>query len=229
MLKIIYHGSNNIIKTPLFELCRNNNDFGYGFYCTEELQSAKEWGVNLNTLGYANCYTIDCTDLSILDLNSSEYTILNWLTILLENRYFETSSELAILAKQYLLENFKVNYEKYDIISGYRADNSYFSYAQDFIKGTISLRQLNNAVHRDNHGLQFVLKSRTAFNKLKYIGFEKANKEDLYECKTTRDLHSRRAYLDAESNRISSEDLFIVQFLREEIKSDDPRIRQNIS
>lgn len=34
--------------------------------------------------------------------------------------------------KEYLLDNFKVNYKDFDVIVGYRADDSYFAFAQDF-------------------------------------------------------------------------------------------------
>ncbi|MDE7354067.1 MAG: DUF3990 domain-containing protein [Acetatifactor sp.] len=46
-------------------------------------------------------------------------------------------------------------YESCDMMIGYRADDSYFSFAQDFINGTISYRQLNNALHLGRIGQQF--------------------------------------------------------------------------
>ena len=42
---------------------------------------------------------------------------------------------------------------------GYRADDSYFSFASDFINGAISYRQLCNAMCLGKLGQQFVLKS----------------------------------------------------------------------
>ena len=53
-----------------------------------------------------------------------------------------------------------MDYQNQDAIIGYRADDSYFSFAQDFINGTISYRQLNNAMHLGKLGQQFVLKSQ---------------------------------------------------------------------
>ena len=77
-------------------------------------------------------------------------------------------SALALEAKEYLIESFSVDYNKYDAIIGYRAGDSYFSFAQDFINGTISYRQLNNAMHLGKLGLQFVLKSEKAFEKINF-------------------------------------------------------------
>ena len=77
---------------------------------------------------------------------SSEKILL--LTVLLQNREFDIPSGLALDAKEYLLANFSIDYESFDAIIGYRADDSYFSFAQDFINGTISYRQLNNAMYK---------------------------------------------------------------------------------
>ena len=112
--------------------------------------------------------------MKLLNLNAEQFCILHWLTILLQNREFDTPSGLVYEAKAYLLENFKVDYSAYDAIIGYRADDSYFSFAQDFINGTISYRQLNNAMHLGKLGQQFVLKSRKAFSLIKFTGYELA-------------------------------------------------------
>ena len=132
MKRKIYHGSSEIIKKPEFGYGKPYNDYGLGFYCTEQIDMAREWGVSKEKDGIANCYEIDCSGLEILNLNDEKYCILHWLSILLENREFEVSSALAAEAKEYILKNFKIEYEEYAAIVGYRADDSYFSFAADF-------------------------------------------------------------------------------------------------
>ena len=44
------------------------------------------------------------------------------------------------------MDNFLPDYKSYDIIKGYRADDSYFSYARDFISNTLSLEDLKQAM-----------------------------------------------------------------------------------
>ena len=163
--------------------------------------------------------------LRILDLNAPEYCILHWLTVLLQNREFDIPSGLALEAKEYLLENFAVPYEEYDIIIGYRADDSYFSFAQDFINGTISYRQLNNAMHLGKLGQQFVLKSRTAFDRIRFVGSETAESSEWYAKKMFRDKTARREYFSVERNKRQRGDLYIIQIMDEEMKADDPRLR----
>lgn len=225
MIQKLFHGSSKIIETPLFGYGKPYNDYGLGFYCTNSLEMAKEWGVGKEQDGYANCYEIDCEDLRILDLNAPEYCILHWLTILLQNREFDVPSGLALEAKEYLLANFAIDYEHYDIIIGYRADDSYFSFAQDFINGTISYRQLNNAMHLGKLGQQFVLKSKAAFDRIRFIGSEIADSSEWYAKKMLRDQTARREYFNVERNKRQRGDLYITQIMDEEMKQNDPRLR----
>lgn len=225
MLKTIFHGSSAIIEKPLFGFGKPYNDYGKGFYCTECIEMAKEWGVSKHNDGFANIYEIEMDDLKVFNLNSGEYSILHWLTILLENRVFSTDSALAKEAKEYLLENFKLPYKDYDIITGYRADDSYFSFAQDFINGAISVRQLGNAMKLGKLGTQFVIRSEKAFDALVFKGYEVANWSEWFSKRENRDRSARRQYFDVERNRRKRGDLYIVQMLDEEIKGDDPRIR----
>ncbi len=224
-MKIIYHGSKDIIKRPVYGKGKTYNDYGLGFYCTENLELAKEWGVDIDRNGYANIYQIDDSKLTVLNLNSYNYCILHWLAILLENREFDIPSPLASEAKEYILNNFSVDYKKYDVIIGYRADDSYFSFAQDFLNGTISYRQLNNAMHLGNLGQQFVLKSKKAFDEIKYIGNEIALCNEWYSKKENRDKSARRDYFDTEKNKRQRGDIYITQIIDEEMKSDDLRLR----
>lgn len=224
-MKTIYHGSKDIIKKPVFGKGKIYNDYGLGFYCTENLELAKEWGVEINRNGYANIYQIDDSKLSVLDLNSNDYCILHWLAILLENREFDIPSPLAAEAKEYILHNFSIDYRNYDVIIGYRADDSYFSFAQDFLNGTISYRQLNNAMHLGNLGQQFVLKSKKAFNEIKYLGNEIALSNEWYAKKENRDKAARRDYFDTEKNKRQRGDIYITQIMDEELKTDGLRLR----
>lgn len=224
MVKKLYHGSCDIIETPKYGYGKRYNDYGLGFYCTDSLEMAKEWGVSSDKNGYANCYELKCEGLKLLDLNGSEYCILHWLAVLLENREFDVPSGLALEAKEYILENFAVNYQDYDIIIGYRADDSYFSFAQDFINGTISYRQLNNAMRLGKLGQQIVLKSKQAFEQIRFVGYEVAESSEWYARKMNRDKSARRQYFSVERNKRQRGDIYITNILDEEMKPDDPRL-----
>lgn len=224
MIKKLYHGSSMIIEKPKYGYGKIYNDYGLGFYCTDSLEMAKEWGVSDGKNGYANCYELECENMKILDLNDSNFCILHWLALLIENREFDVPSGLALEAKEYILTNFSVPYNEYDAVIGYRADDSYFSFAQDFINGTISFRQLNNAMHLGKLGQQFVLKSKKAFDKIQFVGYEIAENNEWYAKKMLRDKTARREYFDAERFKRQRGDIYVTQIIDEEMKADDLRI-----
>ena len=75
-MMIIYHGSIDIIKRPIWGGGKRTNDYGRGFYCTESPELAKEWACAKGTDGFANIYQLDLSELTVLDLNSDNYTFL---------------------------------------------------------------------------------------------------------------------------------------------------------
>ena len=79
---IVFHGSDHIVEHPVLNGGKRSNDYGSGFYTTESLELAKEWACAKNTDGFANRYELKLEGLSILNLNSPDYNILNWLACL---------------------------------------------------------------------------------------------------------------------------------------------------
>lgn len=221
----LFHGSDHIIEKPVYDGGKPYNDYGKGFYCTESLDMAKEWAVSKDRNGYASKYFFDSEGLAILNLNSTDYTILHWLAILLENRKFAINAPLALQARDYILTNFLIDYQNYDCIIGYRADDSYFSFAQDFISGAISYRQLSNAMYLGELGQQFVLKSQEAFNRIVFDDYYIAKESVWYARRVKRDKTARTQYLDKERYALIPGDIFITQILTEEMKANDPRLR----
>ena len=112
-MRKLYHGSEKIIEESIYGQGEKYNDYGLGFYCTDSIDMAKEWGVKKDTDGYANCYKLDCNGLNILNLNDGQYCILHWLAILLQNREFDIPSGLALEAKEYILDKFSGESIKY--------------------------------------------------------------------------------------------------------------------
>ena len=223
----IYHGSEQIVEVPTFGLGRKNNDFGLGFYCTESEELAKEWAVSSIRSGFSNRYTLDTEYLNILNLNSPDYTILNWIAVLVEHRLFTIKTPVARRAKRYLIDNFSVNVNAFDLITGYRADDSYFDYAESFLNNGISVEQLARAMRLGKLGEQIVIKSKFAFSKLQYEGFDVAEKEKYYVLRKARDDEANQTYLEMLEEE--SDGLYIQDIMRGGIKNDDPRIPRNLS
>ena len=219
----LYHGSQNIIEKPKYGFGKLYNDYGLGFYCTESLELAKEWACPDNDFdGYANQYTLSIDGLKILDLSNEPYTILNWMAILLKFRNFPITSPIAKEAKEYLLDNFYVDVDKYDLVIGYRADDSYFSFARDFISNTISVKQLSKAMELGQLGKQVVLKSKKAFEDIVYIDAELADKTEYYTKRLTRDNNARKEYKEGNIRTTDiKDDIFILDIIRRGLRHGD--------
>lgn len=223
----LFHGSEKIVETPVFGEGKKNNDFGLGFYCTESEALAKEWAVSSLRDGFSNRYTLDTEYLNILNLNSSEYTILNWIAVLVEHRLFSIKTPVAHRAKRYLIDNFGINTNAYDLVTGYRADDSYFDYAESFLNNGISVEQLARAMRLGKLGEQVVLKSKFAFSRIQFEGFDVAEKEEFYVLRKARDDEANQHYLKMLEEE--SDGLYIQDIIRGGITNDDPRIPRNIS
>ena len=222
----IFHGSERVIEAPEFGAGRRNNDFGQGFYCTESEEMAMEWAVSSLRDGFANRYVLDAEYLNVLNLNSPDYTILNWMAVLVRHRPFSLGTPVARRAKRFLIDNFYINVNAYDLVVGYRADDSYFDFAESFLNNGISVEQLALAMRLGQLGEQIVLKSRHAFSSLTYEGFSTADKEKYYV---------RRKYRNDEANQrfhelLASEDdgLYIIDIMRGGVHNDDPRIPRSL-
>ena len=224
MSKILYHGSENIIEKPEFGKGARNNDYGKGFYCTENIELAKEWACAKQNNGYANIYEFDMSGLEVLNLNLPEYNILNWLAILADNRTYWQNGSIAEQAKKYITDNFLPDISEYDVIIGYRADDSYFSFVQDFVAGVISLQKLSEAMRLGKLGEQIVLKRKKAFEQINFIGYEDVDAGEYFNKKREREREARREYRRSKAAQANVNDLFIIDIMREEIKNGDARL-----
>ena len=228
-LKTLYHGSTVIVKNPQYGKGNDLNDYGLGFYCTENLELAKEWACGNKRGGFANIYTINATELSIYNLSEPQYGFLNWLAVLVNNRKFSITSVMAEEAKEYLTAFFLPDLSAVDAITGYRADDSYFTFAMDFLSNTISMRQLSRAMRLGNLGEQFVLKSPKAFDLIRFVRSEAVDGEIYYPKRKKRDTEAREQYLRRERRTArSGTDVFMLDIIREEMKQGDERIQSNL-
>jgi len=225
----LLHGSDHIIKQPQLKMGKENNDYGKGFYCTELPEMAKEWACKNNTDGFINEYVLDRENLKVLDLLDGNHTVLNWIALLLKYRVFTINNEIALDSKKYIIDNFSVDTNGFDVIIGYRADDSYFSYAQSFIHNALPVSSLTKALKLGELGKQIVLISEKAFENLKFVKAEGVDKRIYYPKFIARDNKAREDYRkDIKNGNSYMEDIFVMDIMRGNIKNDDPRIQRII-
>ena len=222
---ILYHGSEFVIEHPQFGLGKRTNDYGQGFYCTQDQSLAGEWSVTPLHDGFVNSYEIDLSGLKVLNLFQKPFTVLSWLAILLENRVFDLEGDIASAARDYLLANFKPDYSGADVIVGYRANDSYFSFARTFLSGALSYSNLSKAIRLGNLGLQIVLKSRRAFESLAFMSAKPATRDEFLVAKEKRDNEAREEFRKLKAQPFDASALYMLNILQERIVPNDPRVQ----
>lgn len=222
---VVYHGSADVVKEPVFGFGNPKNDYGMGFYCTGDLELAKEWACSHGKDGFANVYELETDGLRVIDLQSKDYHILNWLAILLKHRTFFLKGDMPALARKYILDTFLPEFGQYDIIRGYRADDSYFSFAADFVNNAISLSQLAKAMRLGKLGEQIVLKSRRSFDALAFKESIAADGNIYFPKRVSRDRAARKGFISLKNHLNPMEDYFVIDIIRGKWRNDDARLR----
>lgn len=106
-------------------------------------------------------------------------------------------------------------------------EDSYFSYAKDFLNNTISVSQLSQAMKLGELGEQVVLMIENAFNKIVFLDYEIADGSIYNSRRMEHENRARHAYLDNHGTdfEIAPTDLYILDIIREQVKNNNPRLR----
>lgn len=150
---------------------------------------------------------------------------MNWLAVLVENRTFDLTAGFASAAKEYVMQTFMPDYKAYDIMIGCRADDSYFSFAKDFLNNTISLEALSHAMKLGKLGEQVVMKSVAAFESLRFLGAESVRNEMYYPKKVMRDSSAREEYRGIRAASDPIEGTYMIDIIRDRWQNDDERLQ----
>lgn len=226
----LYHGTDHILKQPVFGKGKINNDYGLGFYCTKSKKLACEWAVTEDSDGFANEYELDFSDLKILNLNNVQYPILTWLTILIQNRTFDSYTQVQSASRDFLINNYNINYNDFDIIKGYRADDSYFQFAKAFLNSAITYNTLANAMYLGDLGNQYVLKSEKAFSKLHFVQSHEAPSAVWFPQKYEREVRAKEMYAESKLANIQENDILLGDIIRGRLSDEEKSfLRQGVS
>ena len=193
-MQALYHGSSEMVEKPKFELCRPHNDYGPGFYCTQDKALACEWACfRAGAEGYCNEYRLDDRGLVLLDLDEHPYGPLNWIAVLLAHRAFDAHGDESV--RDLFIAKYGVDLSGADIVAGYRADDSYFGVARAFLSGTFTDKQVETALRLGDLGRQTAVVSRRAFDRLEFAGATPVRSCEWNIRWNKRDEAARRAFL----------------------------------
>ena len=225
---VIYHGSPFVIEKPELSKGKPTNDYGRGFYCTEDIEMAKEWACKgKEPPAYANAYELDTNGLKILNLAEKPHTVLNWMSVLLANRTFQLDLEVAVEVRDYLLANFMPPVAEADVVIGYRADDSYFNYAETFVNNGLTVSRLNEALHLGKLGVQVALRTERAFSHLRFVRADEVPWDEYHARYVRRDAAAREEWrLKLKDAAPEAKGVFAYDVIRMGLRQDDERIRE---
>lgn len=130
--------------------------------------------------------------------------------------------------KRILTEHFAVEYKQYDVIKGYRADDSYFSFASAFLNNTISLQQLEKAMLLGKLGEQIVAISGKAFARFTFEEAIPAPCDMYYPKKLARDSKAREDFAKEKDRETVLSEKYVLDIIREEWGNEDERLQRII-
>ena len=208
----LYYGSKTLLQQPIYGEGNPTNDYGLGFYLTNDQNLADLWACQYPEGGFTITYSINIRNLNILQLSDvSEESVLKWITLLVKHRF---SYQQIIENKQvidWLISHFDVAINQYDMIVGYRADDSYFNYSIGFVTGAISLETLTKAMKLGKLGLQYVLISKKSFREIQFVSSYPVPHKDDYK-------EFREKTLDEYHELLRQEDIFTNTFIGDLMK-----------
>ena len=178
----LFYGADSLIIHPEFGKGNPTNDYGLGFYLTPDYDMAKLWASKNTNGGYLITFDVDFSKLKILYLNTNdEEDVLKWITLLVNHRFSKDDLDAYKDNINWLREHFYPDISDYDMIIGYRADDSYFAYSLSFVANELSLELLSKAMKLGKLGLQYVLISERAFKNIKYVSHIEIPYSDEYK------------------------------------------------
>ena len=177
-----YYGADSLVIKPEFNKGNPSNDYGLGFYLTGNKELARLWATKFIHDGFLIEYEVDVKNLKILHLATIEdHDVLTWISLLISHRFSKEERDENKENIKWLEDHYPFSLGDYDVIVGYRADDSYFDYSRDFVRNDLSLELLKDAMRIGKLGTQFVLMSQKAFKHIKYIKSEVIKKSDDYK------------------------------------------------
>lgn len=216
----LYHGAPKIIQKPLYGNSKGYHDYGPGFYCTTDPELAKEWACTKYRDGYVSQYELLMNDLKVLDLCEEDTSILYWFALMINNRLLPVTTPVMKKAFEKLRASYLPNLDAYDVIIGYRGDDSYFSYVRAYVEDEISLPELERLMKESGAQQQVVLRSKKAFEHIRFVSVISVDAAEYYIKRRMRDSEStkeiqnyRRTLAEAMDYAVNSCKLTLDEFM----------------
>ena len=164
---VLYHGTNN----KDFKLDKNYKneytDYGPGFYLTPYIELAKEWSSinNKSGVGYVHEYRLNLSNLFVFYFDA-----VNPLVWLSELAYHYNDIVDDKGNRMNLIHSFRLyDTDRYDIVSGWRADGSFRNIMISILNDELSVEYLDEALRLGDLKAQYCIKQERVYKELREV------------------------------------------------------------
>lgn len=191
---VLYHGSDKVVTTPQYGKGERTNDYGQGFYLTEHPELAAEWACPREGVdGVINRYELSLDSMNVLDLDQQPFE--HWISILVQHR----NNDMGTAARERMgrfVAMYPYSVAEYDIVKGWRADDSYYAFIRAFFNAALSLENLSKAMYLGDYGTQYCLLSRRSFESIRYTSHEEVSADEYFAKREERDRQAKSLFLE---------------------------------
>jgi len=210
----LYHGSPAIVEHPQLAYGKATNDYGQAFYCTQDRELACEWACPRPAHdGYCNEYNLATDGLHILDLDTCEHGVLTWIATLMANRRVKFANANTEEVKAFITA-YAADLSAYDVVEGYRADDSYFQIARSFVTDGVPLEKLDACLRLGNLGRQVALRSQKAIDALVFVDAHRSSAATYYPARNERNAYAAHAFTELHNQQKRNEDTYFIDIIR---------------
>ena len=80
-----------------------------------------------------------------------------------------SSVRVSLFTGTIIQNKYFIDVTNYDLVIGFRADDAYFRFPLDFVRGNLTLEQLEYSFNLGNLGIQYVVTSQKGIDNLTFI------------------------------------------------------------
>lgn len=150
------------------------------------------------SVGWLHLYELDLSGLSVLNFEEIEkQRAFYWVTELLQHRESDDEESRGVYYddyKAYLMKHFALCSCSYDVVAGWRADDSYFRIVSSLLSDDLNIHLLEHSLRVGQLGIQYCCRSEKSFEHLKIAAEAQEVLVEYRERYLRRDRAGRKAF-----------------------------------
>lgn len=221
----IFHGSFYVKKEVEFDNIFVNFDFGKGLYASFDEEVGKQIFSRFKSNSFFYHYSLETDGLKVLNFYDKKYSLLNFVATLTKYRIINFLRTYNIESVHYLIDNFAIDIEPYDIIIYPRTENSNFDFILSFVRNGMSYQTMKKFLDLSEEAKCIAIIKEDVLKMVELNKIEYLDCKAPYERYVRNDLKMRNKLKIASKRGLPEKNaLFIDDIMKGGIKNNDSRL-----